>query len=49
METKQKETLELPITNIVYTTIGALIILAGIRAVLRLSKTMIKDMKTMGL
>ncbi|MFT4699210.1 MAG: hypothetical protein ACI9SJ_002374 [Flavobacteriaceae bacterium] len=49
METKEKETLELPIANIVYTTIGALIIVAGITAVLRLSKTMISDMKAMGL
>ena len=49
METKQKETLELPITSIVYTTIGALIIVAGITAVLRLRKTMNRDIKAMGL
>lgn len=49
MKTEQKETSELPITSIVYTTIGALIIVAGITAVLRLSKTMISDMKAMGL
>jgi hypothetical protein len=49
MKTEQKEVSELPITGIVYTTIGAIIIVAGITAILRLSKTMISDMKVMGL
>jgi|SaaInl74LU_5_DNA_1037368.scaffolds.fasta_scaffold210575_2 hypothetical protein len=48
MTTDKKESSELPIGNIIYTTIGALIIVAGATAILRLSKVMIGDIKEMG-
>lgn len=49
MKTEQQETPEVPISDIIYTTIGALIIVLGVTAILRLSKIMIGDIKDMGL
>ena len=49
MKTEQKESADVPISNIIYTTIGALIIAAGVTTILRLSKIMIADIQEMGL
>lgn len=49
MKTEQKESSDVPIINIIYTTIGALIIVAGVTTILRLSKIMIADIQEMGL
>lgn len=49
MKTERKESSEVPISTIIYTTIGALIIVAGVTAIFRLSKIMISDIKEMGL
>ena len=45
MKIEQKESTDVPISTIIYTTIGALIIVAGVTAILRLSKIMISDIK----
>lgn len=49
MRTEKNKSSEVPISTIIYTTIGALIIVAGVTAILRLSKIMIADFKEMGL
>ncbi|WP_166968031.1 hypothetical protein [Yeosuana marina] len=49
MKAKQNDYTEVPISSIVYTTMGALILVAGVTAILRLSKIMISDFKEMGL
>lgn len=49
MKTEQNNFTEVPISTIIYSTIGALIIVAGVTAILRLSKIMISDIKEMGL
>jgi len=49
MTTDKKDSSELPIGIIIYTTVGALIIVAGVTAILRLSKIMIGDIKEMDL
>ncbi|MGZ0016773.1 hypothetical protein [Yeosuana sp. AK3] len=50
MKTEQNNSSEVvPISTIIYTTIGALIIVAGVTAIFRLSKIMISDIKEMGL
>lgn len=48
MKTEQKESSDVPISNIIYTTLGTLIIMAGVTAILRLSKIMIRDFKEIG-
>jgi hypothetical protein len=48
MNTKQNKS-SVPISTIIYTTIGAVIIVAGVTAILRLSKLMVADMNEMGL
>jgi hypothetical protein len=49
MKTEQKESIDVPISNIIYITIGTLIIVAGVTTILRLSKIMIADIQEMGL
>ncbi|WP_338360213.1 hypothetical protein [Yeosuana marina] len=49
MKAKQNDYTEVPISSIVYTTMGALILVSGVTAILRLSKIMISDFKEMGL
>ena len=48
MKTEQNDSIEAPISTIIYTTIGALIIVAGVTTILRLSKIMIRDFKEIG-
>lgn len=49
MNTKQNKSSDVPISTIIYTTLGAVIIVAGVTAILRLSKIMISDFKEIGL
>lgn len=49
MNTKQNKSSDVPLSTIIYTTIGAVIIVAGVTAILRLSKLMVADMNEIGL
>jgi hypothetical protein len=49
MKTEQNKSSNVRMSIIIYTTIGAVIIVAGVTAILRLSKLMIVDIKEMGL
>ena len=49
MKTEQNKSSNVPVSTIIYTTIGAVIIVAGVTAILRLSKIMIDDINEMGL
>ncbi len=49
MKTEMTKSSDEAMSNIVYTMIGALIIVAGVTTLLRLSKIMIGDFKEMGL
>ena len=49
MSTEQNKSSHIPLSQIMYTTTGAVIIIAGIAAILKLSKTMMGDLKELGL
>ena len=49
MNTEQKKSSDVPMSKIIFTTIGAVIIVAGVTALLRLSTIMISDFKEIGL
>ena len=49
MNRKQNNPSHIPMSKLIYITIGSVIIVAGIAVILRLSKTMIGDLQELGL